>query len=513
MILGLGFDVVELARIASIGRKHTLERLFTAEERRQAGGKTAMLAGDFAVKEAVAKAFGTGFRGFMPADIEVLRDALGKPYVCLYGGAKARMEALGIEQIVVSISDTETHAYGMAVAQDDRDEAFSLAAQEIQMEIEEIEKERFTWISEKELCAFVPARRADANKGSYGKLLIVAGCRGMCGAAYLSGLSAYRSGAGLVKIFTHRDNRAIIQTLLPEAIVETWDFLSDEEEDADALSARALTKLRAAVERQLAWADCCILGPGLGMGADARALVETFLSAFAGKETCSSAAASECSAEKLSGTEMTAQAAEVGAHEAQKKAKRPSVLLLDADALNLCAAEERLARLFEQAARSVCTIVTPHPLEMSRLCRQPLDAVLAAPEETAKAFAKAKRSITVLKGAHTLVVRSIEEQCQLYRCGQSSPALAKAGSGDVLTGCIAAMYLLLLCEKKAGNGALAQKDGRMLAWLAAALGVLAHSRAGHLAAEAHGMHGVLARDTADALGLVLEDLRKLPALV
>ena len=68
-------------------------------------------------KEAVAKALGTGFRAFMPIDIEVARDELGKPYVNLYRGAKALAHELGVERIEVSISNTAEHAMAFAVAE------------------------------------------------------------------------------------------------------------------------------------------------------------------------------------------------------------------------------------------------------------------------------------------------------------------------------------------------------------------------------------------------------------
>ena len=71
--------------------------------------------GCFAVKEAVVKCFGTGFRGIEPAEIEVLRDALGKPYVRLSGAAAAYCAALGGLTPLVSISDTKTHAMAVAV--------------------------------------------------------------------------------------------------------------------------------------------------------------------------------------------------------------------------------------------------------------------------------------------------------------------------------------------------------------------------------------------------------------
>ena len=78
-------------------KEHFVSRTFTEAESRQAGGSASKLAGSFAVKEAVAKVFGTGFRTFMPGDIEVLRDELGKPYVRLYGGALEQFEKMGME--------------------------------------------------------------------------------------------------------------------------------------------------------------------------------------------------------------------------------------------------------------------------------------------------------------------------------------------------------------------------------------------------------------------------------
>ena len=73
MILGTGCDLVEIERMKKACEKEAfLSRVYTERERRQAGGKASVLAGDFAVKEAVAKVFGTGFRDFMPGDIEVL---------------------------------------------------------------------------------------------------------------------------------------------------------------------------------------------------------------------------------------------------------------------------------------------------------------------------------------------------------------------------------------------------------------------------------------------------------
>ena len=94
-----------------------MSRVFTETESRQAKGAASKLAGSFAVKEAVAKVLGTGFRSFMPGDIEVLRDSLGKPYVNLYGGAQKRFEEMGLTQIQVSISNTADFAMAFAVGE------------------------------------------------------------------------------------------------------------------------------------------------------------------------------------------------------------------------------------------------------------------------------------------------------------------------------------------------------------------------------------------------------------
>lgn len=122
MIVGIGTDLVEIARVKKACEKQAfLSRIYTEEERRQAEGtggfRISRLAGDFAVKEAVAKALGTGFRKFMPVDIEVLRDALGKPYVVLYREAGKLSREMGIERIHVSITNEKEYALAYVVAE------------------------------------------------------------------------------------------------------------------------------------------------------------------------------------------------------------------------------------------------------------------------------------------------------------------------------------------------------------------------------------------------------------
>ena len=113
MIVGVGTDLIEIERIRKACVKEAfLTRVYTEEECRQAGGNAARLAGNFAVKEAVAKVFG-------PREIEVLRDELGKPYVMLYGKAEETAKRLGIKKLFVSISNTAVYASAYAVGEGD----------------------------------------------------------------------------------------------------------------------------------------------------------------------------------------------------------------------------------------------------------------------------------------------------------------------------------------------------------------------------------------------------------
>ena len=115
MKISVGSDILEIARVERLQEKSGLDRIFTEEERRQSEGRASRLAGDFSVKEAVAKTFGTGVRNFSLLDIEVLRDKLGKPYVKLYGNALKIFRELGGEKVEVSISNTKTLVIATAI--------------------------------------------------------------------------------------------------------------------------------------------------------------------------------------------------------------------------------------------------------------------------------------------------------------------------------------------------------------------------------------------------------------
>jgi len=105
--------------------------------------------------------------------------------------------------------------------------------------------------------ALLPKRNADSNKGTYGKLLMITGSKGMSGAAYLGALAAYRTGTGLVQIYTAKENLVILQSQIPEAIITTY-----EKYDVNEL------------HRLIDWADVVAIGSGLGTKKNARKILK-----------------------------------------------------------------------------------------------------------------------------------------------------------------------------------------------------------------------------------------------
>ncbi len=268
----------------------------------------------------------------------------------------------------------------------------------------------------------IPMRWADGNKGTFGKVLIIAGSRGMSGAAYLSALAAYRTGAGLVKVLTVSENRVILQTQLAEAIVETY------EPDA-VMPGGAFQEM---LERQCDWADVIVMGPGLGREPYVESLVEMVL------------------------------------------AYSYVPMVLDADGLNAVADHPHLVRYFTENI-----ILTPHMGEMARLTGMTVDELKADRLRAARDYSSRTGSVCVMKDAST-VIADKDGEAWLNISGCS--AMAKAGSGDVLTGVIAGLLARGMdCSK------------------AAAFGVFLHGAAGEKAAARLGENSLLARDIADHL--------------
>lgn len=210
----------------------------------------------------------------------------------------------------------------------------------------------------------LPARKSHSNKGTYGKLLVIAGSVGMSGAAYLSAKAAYCCGCGLVRVFTPEENRMILQTQLPEAILTTYA--------AKKLDVGALTET-------IGWADAIVCGPGIGTTDTAAQIVKNVL----------------------------------------KNASVP--MLMDADALNLISADVNvLLRPHTEM------IVTPHLGEMSRLSKDSVSYIQNRLIEVAEEFARQYNVICVLKDEHT--VTSVPySQTYLNLSGNAGMATAGSG--------------------------------------------------------------------------------------
>lgn len=118
MIIGIGVDLIEIDRVERAYQKVTFQnKYFTQKEIEFIGTDYKKAAGNFAVKEAVAKMFGTGFRGFSPIDIEVLRDEQGKPYVNLHARAQELADKREIKKVHVSISNVKEYANAFVVGE------------------------------------------------------------------------------------------------------------------------------------------------------------------------------------------------------------------------------------------------------------------------------------------------------------------------------------------------------------------------------------------------------------
>lgn len=199
---------------------------------------------------------------------------------------------------------------------------------------------QMTYTFEKEdLKHLFPKRVPNSHKGTYGKVLMIVGSKGMAGAAYLSAKAAYAVGAGLLQIYTSEDNRMILQQLLPEAIVTTYAEYNEIELDS-----------------LLAWADVVAIGSGLGKSDTSKALVRRTL-------------------ERVT-----------------------TSCVVDADALNIISEDAQLKSLLH-----INMILTPHMKEMTRLMGCSLHALQDNRMEFLHQFVETYPVVCVMKDARTLV--------------------------------------------------------------------------------------------------------------
>lgn len=269
--------------------------------------------------------------------------------------------------------------------------------------------------------AMVPPIPADAHKGTRKKLVIIGGQVGMAGAPMLAARAAMRSGIGMVRLVVARENLPVVQGSTPHALARAWPGESAGELD-DTMGE---------------WADGVLIGPGLGTTPQSRALVERVLRAWRGP------------------------------------------VVVDADALNVFKGDaSTLGALL--AGRPA--LLTPHPVEFSRLANVSPGEVLARRFDIGVELARSAHAAVLLKGVPT-VVSNAEGARRVSAAG--TPALAAAGSGDLLAG-IAATLL-----SQIGDPLVA---GACAAWV--------HGRAAELAEDGRGPRGVALEDVEHAIARV-----------
>ena len=290
--------------------------------------------------------------------------------------------------------------------------------------------------------ALLPVRKKNSNKGTYGKVLVIAGSKNMSGAAYFAATAAYRMGSGLVRILTANENREILQRQIPEAILTTYETREDGISETDAESIR----------EAVAWASVIVLGPGLSMSAMSARIVNYVI--------C------EC--------------------------KVP--LIIDADGLNIISrlisekvpAEDGVEGRIRYLAKLLPagTILTPHKKELSVLTGIPLADLVGCLIDSSAPCTYNNELIYVKKDVRTIVSFGNSDYINV----SGNDGMATAGSGDVLAGMIA--------------GLLAQGESPKMAAMA---GCFLHGLAGDEAAKNKGTHSMLASDILEAIPQVLKD--------
>jgi NAD(P)H-hydrate epimerase len=271
-------------------------------------------------------------------------------------------------------------------------------------------------------------RPVDSNKGKFGHVLVVGGSTGKWGAPAMASLAAMRSGAGLVTAALPAPGVAVVSSFAPELM--TWPL----EAGADGLIlGSALTAESQA--RLVAGKTVLALGPGLGQSEETLKLIHSL----------------------LTGTRVP--------------------VVIDADALNLLASHRSLLTELGKSAKEGRTVVlTPHPGEMARLTGVTVAEVQAKRLEVARDFTQRLGVTLVLKGARTLIAHP-DGRVAVNTTG--NPAMAKGGSGDMLTGIVA--------------GLLAQHPAQ--AAMAVEAAVCLHGLAADLAVREGDQHTLLATDS------------------
>lgn len=296
-----------------------------------------------------------------------------------------------------------------------------------------------------------PERKPDGNKGTFGKVLVIAGSDSICGAAILSAKSVFNIGAGMVRIITSNKNRDIVQQSIPEAMMTVYDSSLWMDGEPDSEFGKEFYEV-------LNWADCILIGPGIGMGPESKWMLDSCLN----------------------------------------KSRLPMVI--DADGLNILAEKLNLNEFLNfnmyenpgSKSEEDCdknerrkVIITPHVGEFARL----YDCTVSEVKENLTSYPKLladKLGCTVVcKDARTVTASYDKQQCYLNISGNSG--MATAGSGDVLAGIITGLV---------AQGIDADE--------AAVTGVYMHGVAGDMADAACGKYSMMAGDIMEQIKELLK---------
>ncbi len=294
--------------------------------------------------------------------------------------------------------------------------------------VEEIGKSNLRWVEPHEFADFPLVRSVDSHKGLYGHVLVVAGSLGKSGAAVMAGYAGLCGGAGLVTIATPEAVLPVVATAHPEYMTEPLA--------ATAAGTASLQNLAHDRFSQIEEGKTVLaLGPGLGLQAETQDFIRKVVAQ----------------------TELP--------------------VVLDADGLNAFAGSADALR----QRRTEFLAITPHPGEMARLLMHAAKTVQEDRLKTAQEAARRWNAHVILKGSHTVIAAPNGE---IFINTSGNPGLAKGGSGDILTGLLAAMTAQF-------------KTNRWTRTLA--LGVYLHGKAAELAAAGTDESGLMASQVAAAL--------------
>jgi len=282
-------------------------------------------------------------------------------------------------------------------------------------------------------------RVKDTHKGDYGRVYIIAGSKGMTGAAALCSMAALRSGCGLSYIVTKVASMPVYETLVPEAvkICVTSDKSNDyfTVEDVDTIFDNIKNPA------------CIVIGPGLGNNIKTKQFVRRFLKRY-----------------NISGLNNIP-------------------IIIDADAINSFA--DRLG-LLADCVNENC-VITPHCMEASVLSGQSLDYICENREAFVADLVKKLGCTVVLKGNKTLIgCPGKQNDVVIYRNTSGNPGMATGGSGDVLAGII--------------SGFIATDSKIDGVFNCARYGVYVHGMCGDIAMEKYGQRFITATFLIDQLG-------------